>query len=667
MATTKIPRGRSKGNGRAKVSRRPRTARDRVDHGHTGGSRTAGNGRVRNTSRVARPAACSDLQFRLGNKSIPVSAAQLNQDGTVDRLQALCQQSKGRPRFVIHDLLGWPDDARWPLFSLIASLGRRCSIRFTEEPDRDFTSLLEAVLAVVEAGGDIEREERAMRAAKEAAALEFPEAAHPAAGRIVARFRELGVKGLLPQRVLKDVQQLAGKQSTARTAAEAAAQFHNDVRRRAKLESGPAIRYFRDVFFVWRRGRWQPVEAANLAAQVTEFLQREPGFTTLSRNFIGDVVANLKGQTNLPCWDKPLPLWVKSEKPLSVRRSPFLAFRNHLVDVSSALSADELPRCRRPDLRHFSQILLPYSFDPTADCPLWEQTLSEIFPGGDEVDHRIDLLQEFMGSSLIAGDMRFERFLIMVGRGSNGKSTIMKVWIATLGRDNVSHVPLEEIASEFRLVQMDGKLANLAAEMNYVGRVAEGRLKELVSGDPIQVNRKHREPITMVPTAKLVFACNTLPQFTDRSDGIWRRLIVIPFLRQFGEEEKDRERARQLHAELPGIFNWALAGARRLYSQGDFTRCPVCTRFAQRHRHNSDPLRQFVAERTLREPGQPPCTQAALYKAYQQFCEDNGRKPTHSGVFREQLLAIPGVREVRPGSGRNRPRCVSGIRLQEGR
>jgi P4 family phage/plasmid primase-like protien len=558
-----------------------------------------------------------------------------------------------------------PDAARWRVLTLSSSFHPHSPITITEAPHREFNNLLDAVLAAAEVGTDVEREERAMRAAKEAAALVYPEALEPAVGKIVKRFRGLGRKGLLPQRVLKDIQELAGKQSTKRTAAEAAAQFHDHARQAAGLESGAAIRYYRQEFFVWRRRCWQRIEDANFEAQVTEFLQRDPSFTSLSRSFLGDVVANVKGQTNLPCWERPLPLWVRSEKPLAVRRSPYLAFGNRLVDVESALESDDLPRSRRPDPRHFSEVVLPYRFDPTAECPLWEQTLGEIFPSDGENDHRIEVLQEFMGWCLPDVDMRYERFLILVGPGANGKSTIMKVWRELLGPDNVSHVPLEELESEFRLMQMDGKLANMAADMNYVGRVAEGRLKELVSGDAIQVNRKHKAPITMVPTAKLIFACNQLPQFADRSDGIWRRLIVIPFQQQFAGEEIDRDRACRLREERPGIFNWALEGARRLNRQGDFTRCRVCARLAQHHRRNSDPFRLFVAERTQRGPDQLPWPQSAAYTAYREFCEDNGRKPANSCVFKDQMLVLDGVGQTRPGAGPCRLRCYTGIRLRQ--
>lgn len=122
----------------------------------------------------------------------------------------------------------------------------------------------------------------------------------------------------------------------------------------------------------------------------------------------------------------------------------------------------------------------------------------------------------------------------------------------------------------------------------------EGLLKQLVSGEPTQVNIKHQSPVTMYPSAKLVFSTNYLPPFTDTSDGIWRRMLVIPFHERFGEDRCDLHRTEHLCQELPGILNWALVGAQRLLQQGAFTRCAVCDQACCEHRHDSDPFRQFI-------------------------------------------------------------------------
>jgi len=214
----------------------------------------------------------------------------------------------------------------------------------------------------------------------------------------------------------------------------------------------------------------------------------------------------------------------------------------------------------------------------------------------------------------------------------------------------VTHVPLDALGAEFRLFEMMGKLANIASDMKRMDKMEEGRLKELVSGEPLQVNRKFKAPLTMVPTARLIFACNELPPINDRSDGIWRRMIAMPFNRQFSEAERDLDRAERLRAELPGIFNWALAGAMRLFEQGGFTRCQVCAHCAGEHRQHSDSFLEFWEELVEVGDGKRVSTDE-FYQAYVQYCQNNGRYPKGNAEIGKQILRKPGVSKARRSVG----------------
>ena len=103
-----------------------------------------------------------------------------------------------------------------------------------------------------------------------------------------------------------------------------------------------------------------------------------------------------------------------------------IAFRNGTVDRASLLNADGADAELLPyDAGNVSEGALSYDYRPEAQCPLWLATLAEIFPCQGNDDHRTDILQEFMGYSLVPDDSSFEKFLIMVGDGSNGKTTIL--------------------------------------------------------------------------------------------------------------------------------------------------------------------------------------------------------------------------------------------------
>ena len=117
----------------------------------------------------------------------------------------------------------------------------------------------------------------------------------------------------------------------------------------------------------------------------------------------------------------------------------------------------------------------------------------------------------------------------MEGEGANGKSVVCEILTAMLGEENVSNVPLEIFGERFQLAASLGKLANIASEVGELKSVAEGFLKQFTGGDRMLFDRKGLLPIHARPTARLVLATNNRPRFSDRSAGLWRRMILLPF------------------------------------------------------------------------------------------------------------------------------------------
>src|SRR5690606_7857354 len=100
--------------------------------------------------------------------------------------------------------------------------------------------------------------------------------------------------------------------------------------------------------------------------------------------------------------------------------------------------------------------------------------------------------------------------------------------------------------------------------------VDDATIKALIAGDTMQVRQIRQEPFELHPTAKLWWAMNELPAVADTSEGFWRRMRVVPFNRSFTEDERILDLKEKLDQELPGIFNWAIAGLRRLHNAGQF-------------------------------------------------------------------------------------------------
>jgi putative DNA primase/helicase len=234
---------------------------------------------------------------------------------------------------------------------------------------------------------------------------------------------------------------------------------------------------------------------------------------------------------------------------------------------------------------------------------------------------------------------------------------LLIVWANMLGEENVSHVALDKIGGQFALQSVLGKSANLCGDLCEIDAPAEGVLKRLTGEDRLTVERKFQTAVPMAPALKLVFATNALPRFSDKSQGIWRRLMTVPFRVAIPDHEQDRGLATALCAELPGIARWSLEGLARLLEQGHFTRCDACEATARKHRSDCDPVAQFLDESNLYPPpdGAPRrIDRDVLYARYRSWCSDCNHKPLSRGRFTAEINRRHGLTYHRETRGERR-------------
>jgi P4 family phage/plasmid primase-like protien len=250
-----------------------------------------------------------------------------------------------------------------------------------------------------------------------------------------------------------------------------------------------------------------------------------------------------------------------------------------------------LPHC--PEHRIFNQ--LPIEWRSQEECPLWKQTLNEIFEQDEDSKQKLELLQEWFGYCLIP-ETKFHKFLWLVGPGANGKSVILDVLSSVVGNANVSYSFLNSLHKGHIRAGLYCKLLNISYEMNIKSAAVDEYLKAIVSGDMIEGDKKYAPSFFFRPYVRLVSASNELPPSKDLSHGFLRRPIILMFNRIFNESEQDKNLKEKLLKELPGIFVWAVKGLKRLLKNDQFT-IPFSSKEAlTKHIIDSDPIRQFVEE-----------------------------------------------------------------------
>ena len=189
-----------------------------------------------------------------------------------------------------------------------------------------------------------------------------------------------------------------------------------------------------------------------------------------------------------------------------------------------------------------------------------------------------ELIYEMIGYCLIPTS-KFQKSFILYGDGSNGKSTLLDVIISILGDYNVSSLSFKEINHNFKLAEITDKLANIGDDISDEYITDSSIFKKLVTGEEITVERKHEQPYKIRNTATIIFATNNLPNMQDKSNGMVRRLCIVPFNAIITKNDKDYDPfiidKLTTDEAKSYILNKALDGLQRVFVNQGFTN-PKC-------------------------------------------------------------------------------------------
>lgn len=273
-------------------------------------------------------------------------------------------------------------------------------------------------------------------------------------------------------------------------------------------------------------------------------------------------------------------------------------------------------------------------YDPLATCPRYDAFLADAQPAADVRR----FIHQWGGLSL-TGDVSQQKLVMFIGVGGAGKSTLVDAWGEIAG-DYGETVPIETFLDQGRGRSAGGATPDLAllpgvrflrtSEPEKGAKFAEAFIKLVTGGEPIQARFNFGDFFRFKPEFKLTISGNYRPTINGNDEGIWRRMILVPWTIPVPKERKDARLPEALRREASGILNRLLDGLRDYLSAGPGGSAGLVLPGSiedatTAYREDSDPLGRFLEAAIAAAPGER-VRSSALYDVFAAWARASGER-----------------------------------------
>jgi putative DNA primase/helicase len=270
---------------------------------------------------------------------------------------------------------------------------------------------------------------------------------------------------------------------------------------------------------------------------------------------------------------------------------------------------------------------IPVTYDKNAKCEAVDMMIDKVFSHDKEV---IQLFYEMLGSCLIRHS-KYQKAFILVGGGSNGKSTILDMIMTWIGRENYSTIDITELCgNRFAPAGLENKMVNIGDDCNTSMLKNTGIIKKIFAGQEIRVEKKGQDGYNITPYATHIFSSNSLIKSVDKSDGYYRRFIFLPMMATFSSKDKDYdpmiEEKVTTDEAMSHLLNLALKGARRLIRDGKFLEPKAVQEMLEEYKIENTSSLRWVEDKKIDLDHCLNTPKLDLYNEYKSWAEQNGEK-----------------------------------------
>jgi len=253
----------------------------------------------------------------------------------------------------------------------------------------------------------------------------------------------------------------------------------------------------------------------------------------------------------------------------------------------------------------------------------------------------IGLFEEILGHILMTEKFPHHIFFFIGNTGNNGKSTMLNM-IENWTNNLHSTVALEQFEKPENIALLIDKLVNCGDDIK-ASMIEDSRaMKTITSGNKILCRPLYVNPFEFRPSATLIFTCNEIPFFKDKSGGVARRVVCFPCDAQVEDGKRDMDMDYKLSTDSAKstLLNLALKGLARIYdNHGQLTKVDAVTQATEKYLLESDNIAMFFEENNV----DGMCDDLAnntftkLYVIYSEYCKESGYYAVSKKKFSNRL------------------------------
>lgn len=290
----------------------------------------------------------------------------------------------------------------------------------------------------------------------------------------------------------------------------------------------------------------------------------------------------------------------------------------------------------------------PFFLDVTYDVNAYDKNVDDFinFICCNRNDMRT-VIEEILGHILLVTKFPHKIFFL-TGSGANGKSTFVEM-ITKFTGELSSHVDIANFDDGTSLASLIGKIVNVADDVDAIYLEKSKNLKTMASGNTVGARAIYSQPITLKNTATLIFTANEPPVFKDKSDGIGRRLVIIPFENKVKKRTYNLDDLLSTDTAKSYLLNLALQGVKRIYDNKlEMSESETITQATKQYYLDNDSVLAYLNE----YPDIEDNLYSSVYSQYDSFCTINNFKVVSKTSFSKRLKSQGYVTKVKTKNGK---------------